>query len=77
MKSEKQWQARNEHKLKVYSFTTGSMYSFKEVPQIRIQGKWLSEAGFEPGTRTKKQTIAIIWNSIRTVDIPENARKTA
>ena len=50
MKSEKQRQARNEHKLKVYSCTTGSMYSYKEVPQIRIQGKWLSEAGFEPGT---------------------------
>lgn len=30
-----------------------------------------------PGTRTKKQTIAIIWNFIGTVDIPEQARKTA
>ena len=26
------------------------MYSYKDVPQIRIQGKWLSDAGFEPGT---------------------------
>lgn len=50
MKCEKQRQARNEHKLKVYSCTTGGTYSYKEVPQIRIQGKWLSEAGFEPGT---------------------------
>ena len=30
-----------------------------------------------PGTRTKKQTIAIIWNFIGAVDISENARKTA
>jgi site-specific DNA recombinase len=30
-----------------------------------------------PGTRTKKQTIAIIWNFIGAVDIPEEARKTA
>lgn len=50
MKCEKQRQARNEQKLKVYSCTTGNTYSYKEVPQIRIQGKWLSEAGFEPGT---------------------------
>lgn len=50
MKCEKQRQARNEHKLKVYSCTTGNTYSYKEVPQIRIQGKWLSEAGFEPET---------------------------
>ena len=50
MKCEKQRQERNEHKLKVYSCTTGRAYSYREVPQIRIQGKWLSEAGFEPGT---------------------------
>ena len=30
-----------------------------------------------PGTRTKKQTIAIIWNFIGAVNIPEEARKTA
>lgn len=30
-----------------------------------------------PGTRTKKQTIAIIWNFIGAFDIPEEARKTA
>ena len=30
-----------------------------------------------PGTRTKKQTIAIIWNFIGAVEIPEEARKTA
>lgn len=30
-----------------------------------------------PGTRTKKQAIAIIWNFIGAVDIPEQARKTA
>ena len=30
-----------------------------------------------PGTRTKKQTIAIIWNFIGAVDIPDEARKTA
>lgn len=50
MKCEKQSQVRHEHKLKVYSCTTGSMYAYKAVPQIRIQGKWLSDAGFEPGT---------------------------
>ena len=30
-----------------------------------------------PGTRTKKQTIAIIWNFIGAVDIPEETKKTA
>lgn len=50
MDSEKQRQVKNEHKLKVYSCTTGSAYSYREDPQIRIQGKWLSEARFEPGT---------------------------
>ena len=30
-----------------------------------------------PGTRSKKQTIAIIWNFIGAFDIPEEARKTA
>ena len=51
MQHENSRQAKNEHKLKVYSCTTGSTYSYREVPQIRIQGKWLSEAGFEPGTK--------------------------
>jgi len=30
-----------------------------------------------PGTRTKKQTIAIIWNFIGAIDIPEKDNKTA
>lgn len=50
MKCEKERHVSNEHKLKVYSCTTGNTYLYKEVPQIRIQGKWLSDAGFEPGT---------------------------
>ena len=30
-----------------------------------------------PGTNTRKQTIAIIWNYIGAVDIPAEQRKTA
>jgi len=34
-------------KMKVYS---GSDKSYKPVAQIRIQGRWLEELGFVPGT---------------------------
>ena len=33
-------------KLKVYEI--GDVFHHKEQPQIRLQGKWLREAGFEP-----------------------------
>ena len=33
-------------KLKVYE--TGDVFHHKEQPQIRLQGKWLREAGFKP-----------------------------
>ena len=33
-------------KLKVYQM--GDVFRGKEQPQIRLQGKWLREAGFKP-----------------------------
>ena len=36
-----------ERQLKVYE---GSNRDYKPVAQIRLQGKWLEECGFEPGT---------------------------
>jgi hypothetical protein len=36
-------------KLKVYQ--TGDVYRKKMQPQIRLQGKWLREAGFRPHDR--------------------------
>jgi hypothetical protein len=33
-------------KLKVYEI--GDVFHGKEQPQIRLQGKWLREAGFKP-----------------------------
>ena len=36
-------------KLKVYQM--GDVFRGKEQPQIRLQGKWLREAGFEPHDR--------------------------
>ena len=36
-------------KLKVYE--TGDVYKGKAQPQIRLQGKWLRQAGFNPHDR--------------------------
>ena len=36
-------------KLKVYEI--GDVFRGKEQPQIRLQGKWLREAGFRPHDR--------------------------
>ena len=36
-------------KLKVYQM--GDVFHGKEQPQIRLQGKWLREAGFRPHDR--------------------------
>jgi hypothetical protein len=36
-------------KLKVYQM--GDVFRGKEQPQIRLQGKWLREAGFRPHDR--------------------------
>ena len=36
-------------KLKVYE--VGDVFHGKEQPQIRLQGKWLREAGFQPNDR--------------------------
>ena len=36
-------------KLKVYEI--GDVFHGKEQPQIRLQGKWLREAGFRPHDR--------------------------
>jgi len=37
----------SDRQLKVYS---GSGRDYKQVPQIRLQGKWLEDCGFETGT---------------------------
>ena len=42
---------KKERKLKVYSCSMGGRH--EEIPQIRIQGKWLAESGFIYGTKMK------------------------
>lgn len=52
-------QFKKERKLKVYETTNvyqGSWHTstkYKRVPQIRLQGLWLEQLGFEPGTELK------------------------
>ena len=41
---------KEDRKLKVYE-TSG--YKYKTTSQIRLQGEWLRELGFEPGTPIK------------------------
>ena len=47
-------------KLKVYQM--GDVFHGKEQPQIRLQGKWLREAGFRPHDRilVKKEGTRLI-----------------
>ena len=47
-------------KLKVYQ--TGDVFHGKEQPQIRLQGKWLREAGFQPHDRilVKKEGTRLV-----------------
>jgi hypothetical protein len=48
-------------KLKVYE--TGDVFAGKAQPQIRLQGKWLRQAGFKPHDRitvTKEGSRLII-----------------
>ncbi len=26
-------------------------YSYVQIPQLRLEGKWLADAGFDPGTK--------------------------
>lgn len=48
-------------KLRVYK--TGDAYRGTEQPQVKLQGQWLRQAGFEPGDRitvTKEGSRLII-----------------
>ena len=47
-------------KLKVYQM--GDVFHHKEQPQIRLQGKWLREAGFKPHDRilVKKEGTRLV-----------------
>jgi len=47
-------------KLKVYEI--GDVFHGKEQPQIRLQGKWLREAGFRPHDRilVKKEGTRLV-----------------
>ena len=47
-------------KLKVYQM--GDVFNGKEQPQIRLQGKWLREAGFQPHDRimVRKQGTRLV-----------------
>ena len=47
-------------KLKVYEI--GDVFRGKEQPQIRLQGKWLREAGFRPHDRilVKKEGTRLV-----------------
>ncbi len=43
---------RNDRTIKVYEASVQSQNrwtGYKTVPQIRLQGQWLEELGFEPG----------------------------
>ena len=40
---------KKDRALTVYEASSGSDY--KPVPQIRLQGEWLNELGFEPGEK--------------------------
>lgn len=50
---------KKERKMKVYEATTVSKgkwwnsTKYTTVPQIRLQGLWLEQLGFEPGTELK------------------------
>lgn len=50
---------KKERKMKVYEATTVSQNQgyiqtkYKSVPQIRLQGLWLEQLGFEPGAEVK------------------------
>jgi hypothetical protein len=47
-------------KLKVYE--VGDVFHGKEQPQIRLQGKWLRQAGFQPHDRitVRKQGARLV-----------------
>lgn len=49
---------KKERKMKVYEATrvvqnTYYLSKYERVPQIRLQGLWLEQLGFEPGTELK------------------------
>lgn len=39
-------------KIKVQSRFISSRWKYKEIPQLRLEGDWLQDAGFEPGSKT-------------------------
>lgn len=43
---------KEKREMRVYA---GSDQSYHDVPQIKIQGKWLEELGFRPGTHFEVQ----------------------
>lgn len=36
-------------KRRLHAYTVGDFWKGKVVPKIRLQGKWLTEAGIQPG----------------------------
>jgi hypothetical protein len=52
-------------KLKVYE--VGDVFNGKAQPQIRLQGKWLREAGFKPRDRiiVKKEGMRLVIEHAR------------
>lgn len=58
------WKEKKRRNLKVYesSVCSSSGYGYtssgyKSVPQIRIQGKWLEELGFETGSEINVECL--------------------
>ena len=47
---------KRKRRLKVYE--TGDPYRGGILPQIRLQGKWLKQAGFAPGGQVEVQVEA-------------------
>lgn len=73
----------NEQRLNVDSFLN-LVHRYTEITELTaeiirsfVERIEVQQPEQVPGTRTKKQTIAIIWNFIGAVEIPEEARKTA
>ena len=43
--------------LKIQPYLRLNRYSVREVPQIRLQGNWLQQAGFYPHQRVRITTL--------------------
>lgn len=47
---------------------TGDFFRRKIVPRIRLNGKWLEQAGFKPGHRVQLEIVAAGVMTLRFVE---------